>query len=63
MYLILLGRGYFCQWIHWSSARAHKEDVISFENIEAAIIMGSAMASFVLKNLSTERLKEISIKI
>ena len=35
---------------------------ISFENMKAAIIVGSAMASFCVEKFGTERLKEISTK-
>jgi sugar/nucleoside kinase (ribokinase family) len=33
---------------------------ISFENMKTAIIIGSAMASFVVEKFGTERLKEIN---
>lgn len=38
---------------------AHTKD-ISFENMKTAIIIGSAMASFVVEKFGTERLKEIT---
>lgn len=37
-----------------------KTDDISFDNMKKAIIVGSAMASFVVEKFGTERLKEIS---
>ena len=39
-----------------------KTNDISFENMKSAIIIGSAMASFVVEKFGTERLKEINDK-
>jgi sugar/nucleoside kinase (ribokinase family) len=38
---------------------AHTND-LSFENMKRAIIIGSAMASFVVEKFGTQRLKEIN---